>query len=884
MNPIRTAAIPFVFVLLAAPSTAQITPPLRAAVVVGATSQQFVKTLDLNGDGWMDAMGWWRNTSSTGSSSNTYLYGFINDQTGQLVSTWNLAVWTEGDDPLPAEASAVADLDGDGRDDFVMISGMEVRVYLARGSLPAQKVITHVFAQRPKSLALADFDLDGAIDLAVETPSTVSLHAFDLVTPKLDLSSSIVTNYSPNGVLVAAELTGDATPDILLGGVRLYPVVAGSLQPYSAFPGLPIGASLRHDAGDIDGDGDTDILSFVVPTEGLAQYRVLRRVERGTLVAEPLVNGGPGRYLIDIDGDGDLDGACCGGGGTSSLYNKFPSTFRIAFNDGTGVYAPAVEIAGLGSRALAGAADLDHDGDIDLVAGRCVYYADGPIRAEEQPLVGSAPQTAKTLSDADMDGDPDVELALGNVHTNLGDGIVELTSFPLPDAPAGYGRWGVPQSGDFDGDGDVDLIAQLLPLSLELLRNVGCGRFESAGVVAGATGLSQFPTPTRDVALAADYDGDGDRDLIGRDGVFTTSTSHTSTLWRNDGVGGFVRQEQFAGRRVTWVGNIDGDAYPDLLAYAAVPPSGWSYRYEWSKGLGDGAFGAWTPIGGWNIQLGECAVADFSGDGDFDIVTIDADSPNGLNSDAYIYWNDGHGVFQRRFLHDGGFDSARGTIAATADLDQDGKPDLILGPLTNSGSAAYVLLHDPVHPSTFLPAVKQVLFELSDSTVYCDPTLAFADADGDGDLDVMTKRRILNNRFHGSAAGKRAQSSDGVAGFGGVAPILGASGPFRVGETVRLRARGLKPGSHGLLVLSTAQSLTATPAFGHAPITRQTRAIPVHASGAAGDPAGSGAFTFEFSVPGFMAGWTRHYRVVMNDASAPGGHSRSNDLELSFGL
>ena len=54
-------------------------------------------------------------------------------------------------------------------------------------------------------------------------------------------------------------------------------------------------------------------------------------------------------------------------------------------------------------------------------------------------------------------------------------------------------------------------------------------------------------------------------------------------------------------------------------------------------------------------------------------------------------------------------------------------------------------------------------------------------------------------------------------------------------------------------------------------------------SGVAGDPAGSGSWTHDFTVPSYEAGRTRCYTIDVEDADAPGGSSRSNRLYVTYG-
>ena len=65
-------------------------------------------------------------------------------------------------------------------------------------------------------------------------------------------------------------------------------------------------------------------------------YAMLRRVGASAFSAEVVVPGGPATHLVDLDGDGDLDGACCGGSGNAGPVNNAPAAFEISLNDGSG--------------------------------------------------------------------------------------------------------------------------------------------------------------------------------------------------------------------------------------------------------------------------------------------------------------------------------------------------------------------------------------------------------------------------------------------------------------------------------------------------------------------------------------------------------------------
>ena len=455
--------------------------------------------------------------------------------------------------------------------------------------------------------------------------------------------------------------------------------------------------------------------------------------------------------------------------------------------------------------------------------------------------------------------------------------------------------------GDWDGDGVVDVLALLgsptQPTGLELLRNVGGGSFESKGIVtSGAAllahtpnGAGGFPNELDD-SLAVDMDGDGDLDLVRR--TYTARLSDVafygrwSSWYRNDGAAGFSFGGDFAHHLVLAVDDLNGDAYPDVIAIEdPAQYSSDSVPLQWAAGMGAGGFNRWTVIPEtgvpWSSFYGQLAIADLDGDGDEDLA-----HPYRANNSFYgarIHWNDGFGHFDwdsSFYLSLALGATPRATLAK--DLNGDGLLDLALGPSVYGGSAVAIYLRKADNSGWETP-FQQVVFELVGTTSEWNSTLSSRDTDGDRDMDLITSSIIQNRIFEGADAGARRQAPGGVAGMGGVVPTLGASGPFRVGFNARLRLRGALPNARGQLLIRDAGSMPASFGGGHVRQARFARHVEVTTSGYAYDPPGSGAWSENFTVPAEFAGRTYSYEILVEDPAAPGGYARSNVLYLAYG-
>jgi hypothetical protein len=182
----------------------------------------------------------------------------------------------------------------------------------------------------------------------------------------------------------------------------------------------------------------------------------------------------------------------------------------------------------------------------------------------------------------DFDGDGDLDIATSTfdvgggltMYRNEGGGVFSDVSLEAGTSGQLGGLNLV--AGDYDSDGDVDLLvlrgAWLLDdgcIRNSLLENDGSGKFTD---VTRAAGLALPAAPTQ-VACWGDYDLDGDLDLfVGNESRKRTrgDGDYPSQLWRNNGDGSFtdvameagVRNNAFA-KGACW-GDYDNDGDLDL--------------------------------------------------------------------------------------------------------------------------------------------------------------------------------------------------------------------------------------------------------------------------------------------------------------------------------
>src|SRR5262249_36563724 len=135
-------------------------------------------------------------------------------------------------------------------------------------------------------------------------------------------------------------------------------------------PGVAEPGGIAVTQADLDGDGDTDL---VYADANASHLTVFWKTGPGTFDPTPTIVGGPSSTVFplavraaDLDGDGDLDLVSANADTQSS------STLTVFWQTAPGVFNPVPTTLG-GPSVSPGAwsvqaADLDGDGDLDLVS------------------------------------------------------------------------------------------------------------------------------------------------------------------------------------------------------------------------------------------------------------------------------------------------------------------------------------------------------------------------------------------------------------------------------------------------------------------------------------------------------------------------------------
>ena len=355
---------------------------------VGSGSAPAIGDIDGDGDPDVfsgDALGRFAFFENTGSATNA---GFV-ERTGSLNPLDSLPV-------LADSAPALVDLDGDG--DLDAISGGAFISLFENQGTATQPMFVRIGGDDPfHGLAVASDAAPSFVDIDDDGDADVFVGSGDGTFAFFENAGSpLVPSYTPRmggqnplaafSVAAAANVafadidddgdfdafTGSSLGDYLFlenTGTAASPAFILRLGSENPLAGFDIGAFSSPTLGDLDGDGDLDIVSGQVNGE-FAYFENFGSASNpmfNPFVFQPLAGHvGPAPStptLVDIDEDGDLDLFS----GAAFFENIGTPTSPLFEEHVGGVSNP---LAGFVIDAGPAFADLDGDGDLEALAGR----------------------------------------------------------------------------------------------------------------------------------------------------------------------------------------------------------------------------------------------------------------------------------------------------------------------------------------------------------------------------------------------------------------------------------------------------------------------------------------------------------------------------------
>jgi len=384
---------------------------------------------------------------------------------------------TAVDDNESPRRPALADFNGDGEIDIaVPFAGdsVAIAVYLGNGDGTFGAASTYSVASSPRSIAVGDLDNDGELDIVsgnfATGSSTISI-LFGVGDGTFSTPFSSVTDGDSQTLDIdLADVDSDDDLDILAtnnntsGAFRVYLNDGMGGFGSASYKGTTSDASRRIDVGDINADGDIDVV--LAGSSGSSTFNGIiiylgdgsgGFANRVFAVSVSAANVLRGVELADFDEDGDADVIALNGGSTT---DSADDSFSIFIGDGSGgVGSPSTFTVGDQPLDML-VTDLDCDGHLDVLTTNIFRTLDG----EEASL---------RFGNGDGTFQSELNFTIGEESRGVASAMIDENSSPdlvitsinnsPPPSGSGDGMVSVYLSGcfkmcdeDLDGNGVVD--------------------------------------------------------------------------------------------------------------------------------------------------------------------------------------------------------------------------------------------------------------------------------------------------------------------------------------------------------------------------------------------------------------------------------------------
>ena len=673
----------------------------------------------------------------------------------------------------------LADIDGDGDMDMITASEDDNKIAWFEnrdglGNFGEQNVIS-LEVQEAKWVRAGDLDGDGDVDLIGVAHQTSNLMGFINDGNGSFTTTVLIETSSQEFIVPSNVLPADVDSDGRLDLVVLS--AFGELWYYRNFNNqLSYTRSLisdvfnteydNFDIGDIDNDGDIDIVSLGEDLYTLEWHEYIN----GIFISQKLDVGGINDLmkLVDIDSDNDLD---------LVLVTSFAQSEVkwIEFDDGYNSDIENIILDSIEGVTSIEIVDVNQNGSPNLVINSIldnnVIWLENITNNEMIVFnyIENASVFSSSLLMKDFNGDsypdlitsklerfvfqPEVNSFLSNgLFETFTDEATDLVSFDVDDDGDldivsssnrdgrigwfenvdGLGTYDKEQNlitnnvrgvtdialNDIDGDNDLDIVGVMyFENTVFWIKNEGAASFSDSIII------DKNVVRPNSIDLG-DVNGDGSIDIvIAANGFGSIENSKVVNWYSNEnGLGQFsdamMVLENVYIPGIVKLGDIDMDQDLDIVCSLGDGGVRWIENFD-----GMGNFASPILISEEGVSLNRLEIGDIDNDGDVDILAsgyIDTPTFLYLNQDGQGVFNDGLTVIE-----------SGGTSMKMSDLDQDGDKDIIATRSTNFFMD--VVWYEQVNNGlSFIPHI------ISHSPVLDGNNVDVADLDGDGDLDVMS--------------------------------------------------------------------------------------------------------------------------------------------------
>ncbi|WP_304065242.1 FG-GAP-like repeat-containing protein [Pedobacter glucosidilyticus] len=537
-------------------------------------------------------------------------------------------------------------------------------------------------------IAIGDMDGDGKLDVVAlnRSPNSISIllntstNGVLSFAPKSDFATETFSSFCS-----LADIDGDGKFDVLvtntLGDPKLiiYPntstsgsISFGAVKSYDFF-----GGSFGIATGDIDGDGKPDIALTDFSFGLVSIYR--NTSSSGSISLADKVDFSTGDQPLsvaigDLNGDGKPDLVTANSGSidkVSVLINaELPPTIS-SFAPLSAKPGDAVTITGTNfnttttnnvvffgaTKATVTAATAT---SLTVTVPIGATYAPITVLNTGLGLIAQSPSSfnpiysPSKLTFANSDFEPKVDFATGNRPSAL-------------------------TTGDFDGDGYPDVaVVNSSDNNISIFRNTG------NGTAIGFANKIDFATDNTPVSIqSGDFDGDGKLDL-----AIVNSSSNSISILRNNGSSGTIsfetKQDYITQSNPGQIkiGDLDGDGKLDLVINEFGNNSFSIFRNTSNVGVITFASSNTLSTGA-GSNPSALALGDVNGDGKLDIAITN------FGASKLALYRNTSSVNTLSFVLDNSYDTQSFPLSIViGDLDQDGKADIAVSN-TNSNTVSF---------------------------------------------------------------------------------------------------------------------------------------------------------------------------------------------------